>query len=71
MTRYQQDTKQMKEYAKIKVKCKYCGHVNIMPVFVDKKPCGYCKKEIHNNTQTYFRYKLIKELRKVDKSELV
>ena len=64
MSRYKDDTKSMQEYAKIKVKCKYCGHINTMPVFVDAKPCGYCKKKIHNNTQTYFRYKLIKELRK-------
>lgn len=32
MTKYEEDTKVMQEYAKIKVKCKYCGHTNTMPV---------------------------------------
>ena len=64
MNRYNYDTKAMQEYSKIRVKCKYCGHSNTMPVYLDNKICGFCHKTINNNTPTYFRYRLIKELRK-------
>ena len=64
MTKYEEDTKIMQEYNKIKVKCKCCGHTNTIPVFMDTKICSFCKNKINNNTKTYFKYKLIKELRK-------
>lgn len=64
MNKYKEDTKAMQEYAKIKVKCKYCGHTNTMPVFMDTRICNHCKKLIYNNTKVYFKYNLIKELRK-------
>lgn len=48
----------------INVRCPYCGHTNIMPVFVDTKICHYCKHKIQNNTRDYFNYKLRKEIEK-------
>lgn len=64
MSKFNEDTKMFKALSEIKVKCKYCGHINTIPVFLDKKPCGHCKKIINNNSKAYFRYNLIKELRK-------
>lgn len=58
MTKYEEDTKIMHEYNKIKVKCKYCGHINTIPVFLDNKPCGNCKKILNNNTKAWFKYKM-------------
>jgi len=60
MTKYEEDTKIMHEYNSIKVKCKHCGHVNAMPVFVDSKVCWFCKKKMNNNTKAYFKYKIRK-----------
>lgn len=71
MNKYNEDTKAMKEYSKIRVVCKYCGHSNTMPVFVDNKICSFCNKMIHNNTKAYFTYNLIKQLRQVDKKDIV
>ena len=71
MNKYKEDTRAMQEYSKIKVKCKYCGHSNTIPVFMDTKICNYCNNLIHNNTRAYFAYNLIKKLRSVDNSELV
>lgn len=67
MNTYEEDTKRFKAISEIKVKCRYCGHTNTMPVFMDSKICNWCNHKIQNNSKAYFKYKLIKELRKPQK----
>jgi len=43
--------------------CPYCKHSNKAPVWVDKRPCCWCKKMINNTSKAYFRKKM-KELLK-------
>lgn len=42
------------EYNKVKIKCKYCGHKNVVPVWVDKKPCNWCGNNVYRNKQMEF-----------------
>lgn len=63
------DDKIFNTYSQIKVKCKICGHVNTMPVFVDVKDCWFCHNKMHNNTSAYFKYKMRKEIERNDKNE--
>lgn len=51
--------KYQNELAELKVKCS-CGHVKMMPVFLDKVVCDFCGKTIRNNTRQHFKYKLRK-----------
>ena len=62
MNRKELDIKMFKTYSEINVKCKYCGHTNTIPVYLDSKYCGYCKKKIYNKGKLYFKYKMRKEL---------
>ena len=55
-----EDTLMFQNLSQIKVKCKYCGHINTVPVFLDKKNCWFCKRVIHNKGEAYFKYKLRK-----------
>ena len=55
-----EDTLMFQNLSQIKVKCKYCGHTNTIPVFLDKKTCWFCKHNITNNTLAYFKYKVRK-----------
>ena len=56
------DTLKLKRYADIKVKCKHCGHTNVMPVFVEERICSWCKRKIKNNSKGHFIYKLRNEI---------
>lgn len=44
----------------LKVKCK-CGHVIVMPVYIDKLICNWCGRIVQNNTLMYFKYKIKKD----------
>lgn len=59
---WKQDTLKLKRYADIKVKCKHCGHSNVMPVYVEDRICSWCKRKIQNDSKGYFMYKLRKQL---------
>lgn len=49
------------DYSKIKVKCK-CGHILTIPVYIDKLICNWCGRLVHNNSKSYFKYKIRKEV---------
>ena len=51
-------------YKQIRVVCKYCGHTNTIPVFLDNKNCTYCGRNIKNQGLAYFKYKMRKEMKK-------
>lgn len=51
------------EYSKLKVKCK-CGHIIVMPVYIDKLICNWCGRVVQNNTLAHFKYKVRKEIKK-------
>lgn len=56
--------KMMHEYEKVKVKCKHCGHKVVIPVWVDKQLCTWCKYYVYRTPQIEFKEKmkqLIKE----------
>ena len=67
MNTYQEDSRMFRALSEIKVKCKNCGHTMTMPVSIDSKVCSWCKKKVQNNSRRYFKYRLIKELRKPQK----
>ena len=50
------------ELSLLKVKCK-CGHVIVMPVYVDTIICRWCKRKVKNNTLAYFKYKIRKKVK--------
>lgn len=56
-----------KNRTEVKVYCKYCGHSQQIPAYVDQKICSYCKKMIQNNSKAHFRYKLINMIKENDK----
>lgn len=60
------DEKALSELENLKVKCE-CGHSIIMPVYKDVQICDHCGRKIKNNTKLYFKYKLRKELNKIEK----
>lgn len=61
---FEKDTKIFDSVNKIKVKCKFCGHTETIPVFLDEKLCSQCKRMIINTTTSHFKYKMRKELEK-------
>jgi len=64
------DKKALSEETNLRVQCPYCKHKNMIPVFLDEKLCYWCNRKIKNNTELYFKYKLRKEIRKLeDKNE--
>lgn len=62
MSKREEDTRMFKNLSTIKVKCKYCGHTNTFPVFLDKKNCWFCRRSMYNEGEAYFKYKLRKAL---------
>lgn len=60
-----------KNRSSVQMYCKYCGHTNTIPAFVERKICHYCHRQIKNETQAYFTKKMlekIKEMKENDKS---
>lgn len=52
------------EYAKVKYKCKHCGHKVVIPAWVDKQLCSWCGYYVFSNKQLEFKEnvkRLIKE----------
>ena len=47
----------------IRVYCKYCGHSQSIPVYVDSKICNYCHMLIKNTSRAYFRKKMMELVR--------
>lgn len=47
----------------IQMYCKYCGHTNTIPVYVEEKICRWCKHKIKNTTQAHFSYKIMNMLK--------
>lgn len=62
MRKYENPSKFDERLEKIKVKCPFCGHTFIIPVFEDYKICSYCKKKVDNKTRVHFRFKMRKEI---------
>ena len=46
-------------YNKMKVKCQ-CGHILVIPAYVDEIICSWCGHKVKNNTEAYFMYKMRK-----------
>lgn len=42
----------------VRVYCKYCGHTNSIPAYVDRKICHWCNRIILNDTKVHFNRKL-------------
>lgn len=59
---WKEDNLRLNRYSDIKVKCKHCGHTNVMPVFVEERICSWCKNKVTNNTKAHFIYKLRNEI---------
>ena len=38
-------------YSKLKVKCAYCGHKEVIPLKKDKQLCSWCGHYIYRNKQ--------------------
>lgn len=53
------------EYSKVKYKCKNCGHKVVIPYFVDKQLCSWCKHYVFKNEQDEFKYRANEMIRRV------
>lgn len=50
------------ELAKVKVQCK-CGHKVVMPYWVDKQICTWCRNYVFRNKQDEFKYRMKAKLK--------
>ena len=54
--------KDVKKYqdklAKLKVKCKHCGHTKVIPKFLDKVICNWCGHAIYRDPKKEFEERL-------------
>lgn len=59
--------KQIKNYDnalnEVKVRCK-CGHRVIIPYWVDKQLCGWCKSYVFRDKKKEFEYRMKEKLKK-------
>lgn len=62
--------KYLEKIQELKVRCPYCGHTIVIPVFVDKQICSYCKRKVQNNSLLYFKYKMRNELEKNNEKKI-
>ena len=58
-----------KNRVSITMKCKYCGHTNTIPAFVEEKICSYCHKKIKNTTQAHFTKTMLEKIKEMNNSE--
>ena len=58
-----------KNRVSITMKCKYCGHTNTIPAFIDNKICSWCHKRISNQTQAYFTKKILETMKEMKNDE--
>lgn len=50
------------ELDKVKIRCK-CGHRVVVPMWVDKSMCTWCKHYVYRNKQLEFRERLKQKLK--------
>lgn len=50
------------ELKKVKVQCS-CGHKVVMPYWVDKQICTWCKKYVFRNKQDEFNYRMKEKMK--------
>lgn len=50
------------ELARVKVQCS-CGHKVVMPHWVDKQICTWCKRYVFRNKQDEFKYRMKEKLK--------
>ena len=67
---YEADTNYFDDRAKLKVKCKHCGHTKAIPTYVDKVVCSWCHNYIFRNDEVEQRYRFKEKLLKMKRSEL-
>lgn len=46
------------EMAKLKVKCKHCGHTKVIPKFLDKVICNWCGHAVYRDPKKEFEERL-------------
>lgn len=60
---FRRDTKLLDDYSNLKIKCKNCGHPQVIPVFVSKSICTWCGFYIYRNKKTEFSDRLREKLK--------
>lgn len=55
--------RQSDEYDKVKIVCKHCGHKVVIPVWVDKQICSWCKRYVYRNKQLEFKENMKKVMK--------
>ena len=56
------------EYNKVKYKCK-CGHMVIIPKWVDKQLCGWCGCYEKKKKKDEFEYRMEEQIKRREKDE--
>ena len=51
------------EYDKVKYKCK-CGHKVVIPKWVDKQVCSWCKRYVFKSKKDEVIYRITEKLKK-------
>lgn len=57
-----QEIKRSNNLKKIRRYCKYCGHSQYVPSYVEYVICDYCSHKIYRDDKTEFKIKLKKNL---------
>ena len=57
-----EDITMMREYDKVKYKCK-CGHSVIIPVWVDKNVCDWCGNYVFRDKKKEFEYRVKEKMK--------
>jgi len=60
---FQSDTKLLKEYANLKIKCKNCNHPQVIPKFVSKAICTWCGFYIYRDKKLEFKDRVKEKLK--------